>query len=99
MTEELHKFNITCPNSIDSILRQPFECNPVYRDFYHYTGRAKLWQEQNWTRLRSLHEISSTSKRDELWAGVLRKTWKKYNLGPVRDLFPEPSRELIGGWR
>ena len=86
MVKETLGFNSSCPNSID-FRHTSVPDFPLVRDFVHYHGRQKAWQMMNWTspiRNQSAADMAKT----ELWAGAVRKAWRRYDLGSVRRLIP-----------
>jgi hypothetical protein len=44
----------------------------------------------NWTSV-NLKEDFVHKRKFELWAVALRKAWRRYDLGPVRQLIPNIS--------
>ena len=93
MVEEVQNFNITCPNPIEVVKETRTSGYPVTRDFVHYTGYKKPWQRVNWT-LSVIEENTRSRERFEMWSFALREAWRKYELGPVRQLMPNMFKRL-----
>ena len=89
MVEETLGFNAACPNSID-FTHASVPDFPLVRDFVHYNGRQKAWQMMNWTG-PVRNESAANQDKIDLWTGAVRKAWRKYKLGSVRQLIPNIS--------
>jgi hypothetical protein len=83
--ENLH-FSTSCKSPRDV-------WRPENSDFVHFTGQKKPWI-RNWT---ATAEIGASGKEPDeeartdvqkVWAVVLKAAWRKYDLGPLRDLIP-----------
>lgn len=101
LVEELHDFNITCPNLLLDVER-PFRMSytPVYTDFYHFTGMKKPWMNANWTELSEwtmMHNNNETTTTIRnpflLWGVSLRAAWKRYDLGSVKELVENATED------
>ena len=83
---EIRDFPFTCPNHIDVAGEGTWGDFLVTHDFIHYTGNSKPWKHFNWSHPVDLSITRPT--RHQIWPYALRMAWQKYDLGLVRDLFP-----------
>lgn len=93
LVRETRDFNLTCPNHIQLAGEREFCMYPVTRDFAHFTGTKKPWQRVNWSA--PVCQDTVERNRFEIWAIALRMAWRNYNLGSIRDLFPNASSTLV----
>jgi hypothetical protein len=90
MVEEVHNFDEACPNRTGFMKKMEIFGYPIIRDFIHFTGSLKPWKGIDWTYVTIKEDFVDKTKY-QLWAVALRKAWRKYDLGSVRQLIPNIS--------